>query len=598
MERTWERDWILERRTPNHLAIGISALVVSMILHLVLLETAPSVHWNRPELKSPSHKRPELRLREVRREPPPPAPAPVRTYNPAQPDGALASVPAPKEFMSALDPVLLEPPAIKIPLAGEQSALHTPAPAPRSEWVPRQERIEIDRKQVRLERPELPRRILPQTQRIAAAPDIAVPARLPEIPTSATPPARSEPDPQETLRQLSVPGARGDYTPGGRLGASMVPGVPIRIGDSAGIFNERPELISSYDPVEHLLRLEVESWIPPDEPEWRYFTIRILRAGGTNSLPVLPKDVLFVQDCSESMTPAKVEACKEGLRLAVERLNPGDRFEIMSFQERQQRCFQAWTPFDLIQASRGNVFIEQMRSRGRTDIFGSLQQILRIPRDPGRPFLAVFVTDGRPTVGVQDTFEIIQQFSEHNRGEASIFCMGGGTRVNRFLLDFLSYANRGDSTIVRERAEIPQGIESLARSVNRPVLADLQVRFSGLDAAEVFPRRLTHLYLDRPLTLHGRLPAATPQSGTQMVGRSGAQTHDMVFRLDWSQAKKGNADTRADWQWQRLTWLVGEHIRTGDPALRAEIIRLSKGLDRMLPYAAALGIPDAPMAAE
>jgi Ca-activated chloride channel homolog len=370
--------------------------------------------------------------------------------------------------------------------------------------------------------------------------------------------------------------------------------VPIRLDETAGLFDERPGDITPVAPVEQLLRLEVTAWVPPDEPDWRYFTLRILRAG-SDVLPVLPKDVLFVMDCSQSMTSPRVRAGREGIRNAVARLNPGDRFEVMSFQERALRCFNEWTPFDPIQTGRANFFIERMESAGQTDLFRSLEEIARMPTDPDRPAIAILVSDGRPTVGLMDYFEIIERFSSGQAGRWSMFSFGSGTRVNRFLLDFLSYANRGDSLIVRDTASMPGGIDRFAAEVSRPVLMDLGHRFSGVDDREIYPGRLTHLYLDRALVLYGRAPAAASAAGVRITGRSGASLHDMVFRLDWNRARAGDADLRTDWRWQKLNALVAEHIRTRDPAVRDAAVEIARKLGRDMPYAADLGIIDAPV---
>ena len=115
------------------------------------------------------------------------------------------------------------------------------------------------------------------------------------------------------------------------------------------------------------------------------------------------------------------------------------------------------------------------------------------------------------------------------------------------------------------------------------------------DLAEIYPHLLTHLYLDRPLVIHGRVPAGSAASAVRIVGRSGAATHDMVFPVDWSAAADGGAALRNEWTWQKLTWLVGEHIRTRDPAFREAAVTLARSMGPSLPYAAELGVPDAPV---
>ncbi|MBP7275287.1 MAG: VWA domain-containing protein [Kiritimatiellae bacterium] len=594
MAKLWEQDWILERRKPGHTALAGVALVVSLALHVALIEAAPPVMWEAPEADAHTARRaPDIRLREVRRDAPPPPAAPPQPHDPAHPEGALGQAPRPSEFISAVDPVLLQPPEIRAPLAGASAPLATPEPPARTEWTPRQERIELDQKFARTELAARPRRLTPALPRTAHAPDFALPAPRPVTPPApGAASAITDTELPALLARSSLPGPAAGYSPGFSRRDSF--GVPMRLAETSSLFDERPSQITPIAPVERMLRIEVSAWVPDDEPEWRYFTLRIQR-DGASSLPVLSKDVLFIMDCSESMTAARIEAAKPGLRDAIARLNPGDRFEIMSFQERPRRCFAQWTPWDIIQSGRANFFIDRMSASGKTDLFLALEQVLQLPRDPARPALALVITDGRPTTGLQDYFEIMQRFTEGNEGRFSMFSIGSGPQANRFLMDFLSYANRGGSTVIERRDALAEGIEQSAREVNRPVLTDLQYRFSGMDEQNLYPRQITHLFMDRPLTLHGRAPTSADTAGLRILGASGEQKHDMVFRLDWPRAQAGSEAVRTQWRWQRLNWLISEHIRTRDPALREEAVRLSNLMGREMPYGADLGILSAPM---
>jgi Ca-activated chloride channel family protein len=218
--------------------------------------------------------------------------------------------------------------------------------------------------------------------------------------------------------------------------------------------------------------------------------------------------------------------------------------------------------------------------------------------DDTRPTIAVFLSDGRPTVGLQDNFEVIQRFTDSNQGRISVFSVGVGRGVNRFLLDFLSFKNRGDARIFVDLGQAPSAIEAFVRELSRPVLIELSHRWSGVDDRDIYPKMLTHLYLDRPLTLHGRVPRSADRVGVRILGRSGRQQHDMVYGLNLSQGQAGGPDLRELWIRQRLTWLVGEHIRTRDPALRNEAWEWARRLGPSAPYAAELGFPQAPVRAD
>ena len=58
----------------------------------------------------------------------------------------------------------------------------------------------------------------------------------------------------------------------------------------------------------------------------------------------------------------------------------------------------------------------------------------------------------------------------------------------------------------------------------------------------------------------------------------------MVFKLDWSQSKGGNEAMRKEWAWQKLYYLIGEHIKTGSPDILNEIFEIEARYDLRVPY--------------
>ncbi len=597
IEALQNNEWLLQPpRRRGHTAVAWVAVAVSAGIHWLAAVELPPVQIGVPAVDLPHTRRP-VQVDSVVRTPPPALPDRPAEFRPDRPDASFAR-PAPREFITALDPSLLQPAALPPDLTGDRAPVLPAEPAPpRLEWQPRQERIEITRQVVREDPVAPPRRLAPTVERVQFAADIIAPSPPPIAPTPVmTGPATAVGSTAMFEARIEGPTGPAPALPSQRSTPPPESGNPVPIREAGALMAERGADVTGVKPIEHLLTLDLRTHTSAGDPGWLYFSLNIRRAGDL-VLPVLPRDVFLIQDCSSSMTTPKVEACKRGLHAALRTLAPEDRFDLLSFRDRVARCFGTWEEASSTARAKAGWFIEQMDSRGMTDVFGALDALKGIGGDPGRPLVAIMVSDGRPTVGLQDNFEIIQRYSDSNEGRVSVFAFGGGTGVNRFLLDFLSYKNRGESRIVRDNARIPEGIEAFAREVSRPVLANLEYRFSGLDKAEIYPHLLTHLYLDRPLVIHGRVPAGAPSSAVRIVGRSGGSTHDMVFPVEWAAAADGGAALRNEWVWQKLSWLVGEHIRTRDPAFRQAAVELARSMGPSMPYAAELGVPDAPVRA-
>ena len=357
-----------------------------------------------------------------------------------------------------------------------------------------------------------------------------------------------------------------------------------RLREQGRMLDEAAADVTDVQPIEQLLAVEVSTYRAADENAL-YFELAISRAG-VEALPVLPKDVLLVQDCSESITRTKLDYFKDGLEAYLRTLTTVDRVNLMRYSDSPTLCFPDWQPVTSASLEKAADFVDDMRARGQTDLFSPLQQVLKLPRAAGRPMIAVLLTDGRPTMGTVDSSDIIARFSKLNAGEVSVFTVGAGDRVNAFLLDLLGHNNRGGSWIMPLREQIPDAVKRAARELSRPVLANLEYRFSGDSAAEVYPGTLTHLYLDRPLRLVGRCPLDQKTAVLQIIGESGPQRRDMVFALDLTAAEDGGEGLRREWVAQKIYKLINDHLADGRAETVQQIRDLSIRHNVPLPYGA------------
>ena len=208
-----------------------------------------------------------------------------------------------------------------------------------------------------------------------------------------------------------------------------------------------------------------------------------------------------------------------------------------------------------------------------------------MPRQPGRPVIMEVVSDGVATVGLTDQSLIIEAFSQANQGQVSVFTTGTYPGVNAYLLDLLSYRNRGDTVVVRTgRWDIPAAIQARLWEVARPVLNDVKFRFAGQGECDVLPRLTPNLYMDKPLVLYARYPRDVHRLVFQATGQAGDIKCDMVFDLDLAKAVAGEKEIRTQWAWQKAYDLIGEHNRTHDSALVDEIRGIGRTYSIRIPY--------------
>ncbi|MCC5843101.1 MAG: VWA domain-containing protein [Verrucomicrobia bacterium] len=334
---------------------------------------------------------------------------------------------------------------------------------------------------------------------------------------------------------------------------------------------------------DQLLRITAQTYLDPSRPDYRYFKVQ-LRPSELEELEVMPREVLFLLDATSRVTPEAFQQVARAVGTVLGELAPGDRFNLFLLQTDVTQLFdesQAATPLNLARA-RGR--LAQTRPQGRGDLFAGLNMLLKPADTPDRLRIGVVVTDGVPSLSVEESAAYIERFTRGNRGEISIFTVGVGRQVNRYLLDFLSFQNRGDSLVTEQTVQIGDALRRTLLGVRRPVLRHLTYRFADGDRLWVYPESLTHLYLDRPLILVGRIPADQKALTFQIVGHSQEGAHDMLYTLDVNRIPPGPWSLRQDWAWQAVLKQVSDYLQLQDPAVLERIRGLSRAYGITVPY--------------
>jgi len=563
------------------------AILASLLLHVAVLLLLPSFSVYKMAANPASERQISLKLADVKLAPE--LPDVDRRPPKFKPEAARGEVAGDvgteaTTIRRALDESAVEPRQVDAGvLIGEQRNLAEPVPVDRPLWEPRQEILSINQTIVKDEAAlRKPRRYMETIPRSLAGLDIAAPASREDLESGlvSTGAYYLVDDPSKFTWGRNVPAGMGS----GRAARDVAPSQKIIEDEPQKLIEEKQARVNILKALEKHLKADVFVYQSPRGALYNYCRIEIKRRT-TDLLPVLAKDLLLVQDGSASITEQKLHYCREGLLKSLDLLGPGDRFNVVEFRDSVVKCFDTWATVDTENLQRAREFIGRMESVGNTDIFDSLKDLLQFPRKPGRPVIMVVASDGDATTGITDHTRIIEAFSQANQGEVSVFTLGTFPGVNAYLLDLLSYRNRGDTYIVKTgRWDIPSVLESRVREVSRPVLSDVRFRFAGQTYCEAYPLLTANLYLDRPLVIYGRYLKGTRRLVFQATGQADDIRCDMVFDLDLATALTGDEGVKNSWAWQRAYYLIGEHTRTKQPGIITELGRLGKAFNIKIPY--------------
>jgi Ca-activated chloride channel family protein len=313
---------------------------------------------------------------------------------------------------------------------------------------------------------------------------------------------------------------------------------------------------------------------------------------------VIPKDVAFVLDTSGSMAGRKLEQAKKALQFCVENLNDNDRFEIMRFSTEVEPLFDKLVEASSQNRSKAQEFVKELKPIGGTAIDDALKKALALhstldPRPSDRPFVIVFLTDGRPTIGTTDEDQIVAAVKKQGDGRTRIFCFGIGTDVNTHLLDRIAEETRAVSQYVLPEEDLEVKVSSFYSKIKEPVLANPILKFTGdIRANKLYPSPLPDLFKGEQLVLVGRY-SGKGDSAVVVEGSVNGEAKKSTYEVKFPEEASDNQFIPRLWAMRRVGYLLDEIRLHGENAeLRDEVTELARKYGIVTPYTAYLIMED------
>ena len=252
--------------------------------------------------------------------------------------------------------------------------------------------------------------------------------------------------------------------------------------------------------------LNLLSYKPADEDG--FFLLLVAPGVDAAEQGVVERDIVVVLDVSGSMQGDKIRQAREAVQYVVGQLNPGDRFNLITFStgvRLWQNGLQEVTDANLAGAGE---WIARIKATGATDINRALLEgLAQFEPEGTRPAYLLFMTDGLPTQGETDAGRIIAN-AQANKPEGRsvrLFTFGVGYDVNTDLLDVLSADMGGRTTYVAPEAQIDEVVSAFYDQIGKPVLANVALDFGGNTVVdEIYPYPLPDLFAGEQLVAAGR----------------------------------------------------------------------------------------------
>lgn len=298
-----------------------------------------------------------------------------------------------------------------------------------------------------------------------------------------------------------------------------------------------------------------------------------------------PLKLIVLADTSASMDKASRKTQDEVLGALLASLGPKDSFELAACDV---DCLWGAEKAQLpdaksIEAARS--FLAKRRSMGWTDLDKAFSEAIK--KADGKTHV-VYLGDGVVTTGDADAQAFAKRLLKMAEGKAATFhSIAVSSSYEAAVMKTIGSIGGGSVRNVSGEKGPQQTAKDLLAEIARPSLKNVQVKFSGLRTARVYPGTLTNLPLGTQQIVLGRyLPEGKDQKGEVIVtGTLAGKEVSYRAAVSLKDAEEGNSFIPRLWARMHLDELLAQGT---SQSVQDEIINLSEEYHLMTPYTSLL----------
>lgn len=314
-----------------------------------------------------------------------------------------------------------------------------------------------------------------------------------------------------------------------------------------------------------------------EEKDADIYSMIMLLPPASETSPVLQREVIFVIDTSGSMSGPSIVQAKQALKLALNRLKPGDRFNIIQFNSYTDKLFRFPHVLSHHALRQAHQYVDSLEAQGGTEMASALSAALlkQGNKSDAKNYdvrQVIFLTDG--SIGNEDAlFNIIQS----QLGDSRLFTIGIGSAPNSHFMNRAAKFGRGTFTYIGNISEIQTKMEILFSKLESPVLTNIHIQWpedctKGNCIVESYPQNIPDLYLGEPLLISTKSDSL-PESLT-ITGEIAGETWSAALKLKGGQKDSG---IPAIWARKRIAALM-DKMRQNQNSEGDEVEQLRNGI--------------------
>jgi len=289
---------------------------------------------------------------------------------------------------------------------------------------------------------------------------------------------------------------------------------------------------------------------------------------------IMKREYLFVVDVSGSMYGFPIDTTRKVMGELLSTLKPNETFNILFFSGGSRMLSPTPLPATPENRQQAMAMLQTIQGSGGTELLPALKTAFAMPRTPDTARSIVVVTDGYVDVERQ-AYDLIKQ----NLNSTNLFAFGIGSSVNRYLIDSMAQAGKGEPFVITGPSDVAGVGARFRRYVDSPVLGNIKLQGEGVELYDTEPSDIPVMLSERPIVIFGKYRDAQPGAALELTGTSATGAYQASMPLAGQGSQHQAELLPVLWARQRLM-RVSDQQGTDVDANRDEIIKL--GLDYSL----------------
>jgi Ca-activated chloride channel family protein len=365
------------------------------------------------------------------------------------------------------------------------------------------------------------------------------------------------------------------------------------ISNSSPARNKRTVKLSSLDSIpnkDFVLRYKVagktvkSALVTHRDERGGFFTLMLYPPDNLSYLKRAPMEMIFVLDCSGSMSGKPIAKAKQAITRALKKLQPNDTFQVIRFSNSASQ----FGP-DPVPATQDNIrkaiqYVENLHGSGGTMMIEGIKAALDFAHDPKRFRLVSFMTDGY----IGNETEILAAI--HQRlGASRIFSFGVGSAVNRYLLDRMAKLGKGAVAYIGLDDSAGEVVDLFYDRISHPALTDVTIDWGNMQVTDMYPGRIPDLFVGRPVILTGRFKGNSSTT-IHVKGKVGDMIQDIAIAADLDASAATHSGIACVWARKKIETLGSQASYDNNPDLPGEIRQVALEYGLMSAYTAFIAV--------